>query len=95
VSITFDTLLEDTDSETVNIIAFYSSTIFKEGGFSDKQALLASFGFGLVNFTFAWPAVWTIDTFGRRGLLLFTFPNMCWTLLAAGKSILLAISTLV
>ena len=32
------------------------------------------------------PAVWTIDTFGRRGLLLFTFPNMCWTLLAAGGS---------
>jgi MFS family permease len=46
--------------------------------------LLASFGFGLVNFLFAWPAVWTIDTFGRRGLLLFTFPNMFWTLLAAG-----------
>jgi hypothetical protein len=38
----------------------------------------------LVNFAFAWPAVWTIDTFGRRALLLFTFPNMCWTLLAAG-----------
>jgi hypothetical protein len=76
-------------SRTVNIIAFYSSTIFKQGGFSEKQALLASFGFGLVNFTFAWPAVWTIDTFGRRGLLLFTFPNMCWTLLAAGKSMFL------
>jgi MFS family permease len=33
---------------------------------------------------FAWPAIWTIDTFGRRTLLLFTFPNMAWTLLAAG-----------
>jgi MFS family permease len=39
-----------------------------------------------VNFTFAWPAVWTIDTFGRRGLLLFTFPNMFWSLLAAGMA---------
>ncbi|KAF2260609.1 MFS transporter [Lojkania enalia] len=68
----------------INIIAFYSSTIFREAGANDKKALLASWGFGLVNFTFAWPAVWTIDTFGRRGLLLFTFPNMCWTLLAAG-----------
>lgn len=38
----------------------------------------------MVNFIFAWPAVWTIDSFGRRGLLLFTFPNMCWSLLAAG-----------
>lgn len=68
----------------INIIAFYSSTIFAEGGASPKEALLASFGFGLVNFIFAFPAVWTIDTFGRRGLLLFTFPNMFWTLLAAG-----------
>ncbi|KAF1847929.1 D-xylose-proton symporter [Cucurbitaria berberidis CBS 394.84] len=68
----------------INIIAFYSSTIFKEGGATSKEALIASFGFGLVNFVFAWPAVWTIDTFGRRGLLLFTFPNMFWTLLAAG-----------
>jgi MFS family permease len=70
----------------VNIIAFYSSTIFKQSGADNVTALLASFGFGLVNFAFAWPAVWTIDTFGRRGLLLFTFPNMCWTLLAAGMS---------
>ena len=34
--------------------------------------------------SFAWPAVRTIDTFGRRALLLVTFPNMAWTLLAAG-----------
>ncbi|KAF9035249.1 hypothetical protein BJ165DRAFT_1511010 [Panaeolus papilionaceus] len=68
----------------INIIAFYSSTIFVEAGNSAKQALLASWGFGLVNWLFAFPAVWTIDTFGRRNLLLFTFPNMAWTLLAAG-----------
>jgi len=68
----------------INIIAFYSSTIFVNAGASRIGALLASFGFGMINFLMAWPAVWTIDTFGRRGLLLFTFPNMCWSLLAAG-----------
>ncbi|KAF1816426.1 hypothetical protein P152DRAFT_388925 [Eremomyces bilateralis CBS 781.70] len=68
----------------INIISFYSATIFKEAGISDFTALFASFGFGLINFVFAWPAVWTIDTFGRRTLLLFTFPQMFWTLLAAG-----------
>jgi hypothetical protein len=68
----------------VNIIAFYSSSIFVSAGASVTVALIASFGFGLVNFVFAWPAVWTIDTFGRRGLLIFTFPQMFWTLLAAG-----------
>lgn len=73
----------------INIIAFYSTTIFKESGSSDFQALLSSFGFGLVNWLFAFPAFWTIDTFGRRSLLLFTFPQMMWTLLAAGLSTLL------
>ncbi|KAJ6603120.1 hypothetical protein B0H10DRAFT_2167249 [Mycena sp. CBHHK59/15] len=64
--------------------AFYSSTIFVQANYSVKASLLASWGFGLVNFVFAFPAVWTIDTFGRRNLLLFTFPNMAWTLLTAG-----------
>ena len=73
----------------INIIAFYSSTIFAASGFSPFQALLASWGFGLINFLFAWPAVWTIDTFGRRSLLLFTFPNMAWTLLVAGLCLLI------
>ncbi|RXW19746.1 hypothetical protein EST38_g6115 [Candolleomyces aberdarensis] len=68
----------------INIIAFYSSSIFVEAGYSSRSALLASWGFGMVNWLFAFPAVWTIDTFGRRNLLLFTFPNMAWTLLAAG-----------
>lgn len=30
-----------------------------------------------------------MDTFGRRNLLLFTFPNMAWCLLAAGCCFLL------
>lgn len=38
----------------INIIAFYSSTVFKLSGSTDTQALIASFGFGLVNFVFAW-----------------------------------------
>ncbi|KAF8498008.1 general substrate transporter [Gautieria morchelliformis] len=70
----------------INIIAFYSSTIFQQAGGSQLTSLLASLGFGLVNFVFAWPAVRTIDTYGRRTLLLFTFPHMTWTLLAAGLS---------
>ena len=67
-------------------MSFYSSTIFQNAGASAKTALVASFGFGLVNFVFAWPAVFTIDTFGRRALLLFTFPNMFWTLLGSYQS---------
>ncbi|KAI0598819.1 sugar transporter-domain-containing protein [Biscogniauxia sp. FL1348] len=73
----------------INIIAFYSSTVFVDAGYNQFQAMLCSFGFGLVNWLFAFPAFWTIDTFGRRSLLLFTFPQMMWTLLAAGLCTLL------
>lgn len=73
----------------INIMAFYSSTIFAEAGYSTLSSLLASMGFGLVLFVFAFPAVYTMDTFGRRNLLLTTFPNMAWCLLAAGLCFLI------
>ncbi|KAK2024728.1 hypothetical protein LX32DRAFT_731272 [Colletotrichum zoysiae] len=68
----------------VNLMAFYSSTLFEQAGASNKVALLASWGFGMAMFVFAIPALYTIDTWGRRTLLLATFPNMSWTLLGAG-----------
>ena len=67
----------------INIIAFYSSTVFKQAGASVTSALLASWGFGLVNFVFAFPALHTIDTYGRRTLLLFTFVRISSTTLTA------------
>ncbi|OCF41126.1 hypothetical protein I317_05040 [Kwoniella heveanensis CBS 569] len=70
----------------INTIAFYSSTIFVDGGASVEDALYASLGFGALNFVFTWPAVFTIDTFGRRSLNLFFFPLMAVSLLAAGMA---------
>lgn len=77
----------------INIIAFFSSTIFVQSGFSTTQALYASLGFGAINFVFCFPAIWTVDWKGRRTLLLFTFPNMCWSLLVAGLGTLLPMGT--
>jgi MFS family permease len=45
-----------------------------------------SLGTGIVNWLFAIPAVYTIDTFGRRNLLLTTFPLMGIFLLFTGFS---------
>lgn len=70
----------------VNVIAYYSTTIFETSGFTRNQALLVSFGTGVVNWLFALPAVKTIDTFGRRNLLLFGFPLMAVCLLWTGFS---------
>lgn len=36
----------------INVIAYYSAVIFVEGGFSEMAALLASLGFGVINFLF-------------------------------------------
>jgi sugar porter (SP) family MFS transporter len=74
----------------INIMSFYSSTIFSEAGYNAKECLLVSMGFGLIMFVFAIPAVYTMDTFGRRNLLLVTFPNMAWCLLAAGFCFLMS-----
>lgn len=73
----------------INIMGFYSSTIFQEAGYSTKNCLLASFGFGLVVFIFTFPAIYTTDTYGRRNLLLLTLPNMTICLVAIGLSFLL------
>ncbi|KAG1873181.1 hypothetical protein F4604DRAFT_1681228 [Suillus subluteus] len=70
----------------VNVIAYYSSTIFVDSGFTQVAALASSVGFGALNWIFALPAVFTIDTFGRRNLLLFTFPCMAICLLITGFS---------
>jgi len=71
----------------VNVIAYYSSVIFtQDGGFSERSGILASLGAGIINWLFALPAVYTIDTFGRRNLLLTTFPLMSFFLFFTGSA---------
>ena len=70
----------------VNVIAYYSTTIFQDSGYGLSNALLASMGTGILNWVFALPAVFTIDTWGRRNLLLFTFPFLAIFLFWSGFS---------
>ncbi|CAD7064839.1 unnamed protein product [Tilletia caries] len=77
----------------VNVIAYYSSSVLREAGLSNIQALLGSFGFGALNFLFAIPAWFTIDTFGRRTLLLFTYPFLAISLLLTGFSFFIPLET--
>ncbi|KAJ5794091.1 hypothetical protein N7457_000690 [Penicillium paradoxum] len=72
----------------INIISFYSSTIFTDAGYTSDQALYASLGYGAVQVVFTIPTLFLIDTKGRRALTLITFPFMCIFLLAAGLSLL-------
>lgn len=65
---------------------YYSSSMFRDAGFNKRMALVTSLGCGITNWIFALPAVYTIDTFGRRNLLLTTFPLMSLFLLFTGFS---------
>ena len=72
----------------------YSSAIFVQSGFTRKNALLVSLGTGVVNWLFAIPAIYTIDTFRPTEpfahdipidvllpllhRLLFLDPGGCW-----------------
>ncbi|KAK3696870.1 hypothetical protein LTR37_017776 [Vermiconidia calcicola] len=72
----------------INIISFYSSSIFASVGYSPTEALYASLGYGAVQVIFTIPTLFLIDTKGRRTLCMITFPLMCIFLLAAGLSLL-------
>lgn len=59
----------------MNVIVYYSGEAFRRTKHIPAQKiLLYSLGFGIINFVFALPAFYTIDTLGRRSLLLITFP---------------------
>ncbi|KAJ5242443.1 uncharacterized protein N7469_000770 [Penicillium citrinum] len=77
----------------INIISFFSSSIFTKAGYTDEQALYASLGYGAIQVVSTIPTLFLIDTKGRRTLTLITFPLMCIFLLAAGLSILNKAST--
>ncbi|KAF0635874.1 hypothetical protein FPSE5266_09765 [Fusarium pseudograminearum] len=64
--------------------AAQSAWFCMDASYSLSEALLVSMGGGIINFLFAIPAIYTIDTFGRRNLLLVTFPLMAACLFFTG-----------
>ena len=81
----------------VNVLSFYSSTLFCDASNAasgqeskdDLTPLWLSWGIGLANFVFAFPAYRFIDSRGRRWLLLVTLPFLALSMLAAGLSFLI------
>ncbi|TKA83514.1 hypothetical protein B0A55_00496 [Friedmanniomyces simplex] len=88
----------------VNALQFFSSTFFCDARGQEQkdnnvlanssylQPLFLSWGIGLANFLFTFPAYYFIDRKGRRWLLLVTIPLMAVTSLAAGLSFLMSTS---
>ena len=58
-------------------IVYYAPTIFMKAGYeSASSALLANVMIGLVNFLFTFVAIFSVDRFGRKGLLLIGLSGM-------------------
>lgn len=54
----------------INIISFYSSTIFVDAGYTPVEALYASLGYGAIQVVATIPTLFLIDTKGRRKLCM-------------------------
>lgn len=89
----------------MNVIAFYSGTLFNNTGADKTLAMSYSLAFGKlhtsvrfprtdhgiggINFIFALPAIKSIDTLGRRRWLLMTLPLMALFMLGGALSFLI------
>ena len=54
----------------INVIMYYAPSIFKSAGFGDNSALLQTAVMGLVNLSFAVIAMFSVDRFGRKPLMI-------------------------
>ncbi|RGP66942.1 hypothetical protein FSPOR_6324 [Fusarium sporotrichioides] len=77
----------------INLMAFYGGTTLvgiAPGDVPDRgqilEAMVYNLIFGFVNFLFCLPAIYYIDTLGRRKILLYTIPGMVIGLMAAAVS---------
>ncbi len=54
----------------VNIVVYYGPTILREAGLASGSALFYQVTLGIINLIFTIVAIWKIDTWGRRPLLV-------------------------
>lgn len=55
----------------INVIFFYAPTIFEQSGIGTDAAFVQAIWVGLTNVIFTIVAIWAIDKFGRKPLLIF------------------------
>jgi SP family arabinose:H+ symporter-like MFS transporter len=70
----------------VNIVVYYGPTILREAGLELGNALQYQVGLGLINLVFTIIAIWKIDSWGRRPLLV---GGMAMVAVAMGATALL------
>lgn len=69
----------------INVIFNYAEKIFAAAGFSTNSALVNMVGTGAVNLIFTLVALFTVDKWGRRPLMLFGFASLTVVYLVLGQ----------
>lgn len=70
----------------INVVLYYAGDIFRSMGAGNDSSLLQTIVVGLVNLTFTVVAIFTVDRFGRKPLMIFGAIAMGISMLALGFS---------
>jgi sugar porter (SP) family MFS transporter len=68
----------------INVILYYAPEIFKDLGFAVDVALLQTVAVGAINVLFTLVAIWSVDRFGRKPLMICGAAGMGVSLLVIG-----------
>ncbi len=76
----------------INVIIYYGPKIFQEAGFAIGDAFGSQVTIGVINVLFTLVAIWKIDSYGRRPLLLLGVGGVTVSLIVIGIYFFLGIS---
>jgi MFS transporter, SP family, xylose:H+ symportor len=70
----------------INVVLYYAPEIFKNMGSGTESSLLQTIIVGAVNLTFTVLAIFTVDKFGRKPLMIIGASGMAFSMIALGLS---------
>lgn len=68
----------------INAIMYYAPDIFKKAGSGSESALFQTVIVGVINLAFTWVAIYFVDKWGRKSLLLYGGAGMALSLVIVG-----------
>ena len=68
----------------INVVLYYAGNIFRNMGASTDSSLLQTIIVGIVNLTFTVVAIFTVDRFGRKPLMIIGSLGMAVSMIALG-----------
>ena len=68
----------------INVVLYYAGNIFRNMGYSNDSSMIKTILVGLVNLSFTVVAIFTVDRFGRKPLMIIGGVGMAVSMIALG-----------